>query len=318
MLMSNFDYQIGYGKLSVPVYRVYARPLLGVTPIPESNFTGRDNALLAAEIDVEVLGDDFLPAYTIGDNSMVVATDSMKNFILRETLNYDGATLEGLLLFLGSGFINRYEQINAVRMSAREIPFLPVRVPDGDRFIPSPVLFNHSRGDYATATLELEGDNGEIEIVDHVCGRLDMQLMKITGSSFTSFVRDGYTTLPDRRDRPLYIYLDLHWRYGDIDELRDPHPARYVPAEQIRDLVATVFHEFVSESIQHLVHEMGVRILDRFPQIEEISFAAQNRTRDPFAESKDDPKVKVYSDPFNAYGEITLTMRREDGGEVPA
>ena len=319
MLMSNFDYQIGYGKLSVPVYRVYARPLLGVTPIPESSFTGRDNALFACEIDVEVLGDDFLPAYTIGDNSMVVATDSMKNFILRESLNYDGATLEGLLLFLGSGFINRYDQIGAVRMSARELPFLPVQVPDGDRFIPSSVLFNHSRGDYATATLELTGDdNGQIEIVDHLCGRVDIQLMKITGSSFTSFVRDGYTTLPERRDRPLYIYLDMHWRYGDINELRDPHPARYVPAEQIRDLVATVFHEFVSESIQHLVHEMGTRVLDRYPQIAEISFAAQNRTRDPFAESTEDPKVKVYSDPFNAYGEITLTMSRQADSGVPA
>lgn len=317
--MSNYAYEIGYGKLAVPVYRVYARPLLGVSPIPESPFTGRDNALIAAEIDVEVLGDDFLPAYTIGDNSMVVATDSMKNFILRETLNYDGATLEGLLLFLGSGFINRYDQINALRISGREMPFLPVPVPDGERFAPSAVLFNHGRGDYATASLELASDDGgAIDLVDHLCGRVNLQLMKITGSSFTSFVRDGYTTLPDRRDRPLYIYLDLHWRYGNVDDLRDPHPGRYVPAEQIRDLVATVFHEFVSESIQHLVHEMGARVLDRYPQISEISLAAQNRTRDPFAESKDDPRVKVYSDPFNAYGEITLTMRREEHGGAPA
>ena len=102
---------------------------------------------------------------------------------------------------------------------------------------------------------------------------------------------------------------------ADVVYLVDSFGSFY--SEQIRDLVATVFHEFVSESIQHLVHEMGVRILDRFPQISEISFAAQNRTRDPFAESEDDPKVKVYSDPFNAYGEITLTMARE-GGEAPA
>jgi urate oxidase len=143
-------------------------------------------------------------------------------------------------------------------------------------------------------------------------------LLKVAGSSFTSFVRDGYTTLPDRRDRPLYIFLDVHWRYTDAELLRDPNPARYVPAEQVRDLVATVFHEFVSESIQHLVHEMGVRLLDRFPQLAEVSFTAQNRTRDPFAESEQDPRVKVYSDPFPAYGEISLTMRREAAPEIPA
>lgn len=317
--MSEFDYQIGYGKLRVPVYRVFARPLLGVTPVPESAFTGRGNTLFAVEVDVEVLGDDFLPAYTVGDNSMVVATDSMKNFVLQETLAYDGATLEGLLLFLGSGFITRYAQLSALQISGRELPFHPVTVPDGDRFGPSPVLFNHSRGDYATATLELQGSgHGEVLVIDHLCGRVDLQLLKVTGSSFTSFVRDRYTTLPDRRDRPLYIFLDVHWRYGEVDDLRDPSPARYVPAEQIRDLVSTVFHEFVSESIQHLVHEMGVRALERFPQLAEISFAAQNRTRDPYAESVEDPKIKVYSDPFPAYGEITLIMRREAAPEIPA
>jgi urate oxidase len=318
MPVSTFAYDIGYGKLRVPVYRVYARPLLGVRPIPESSFTGRGNTLFAAEIDVEVLGEDFLPAYTVGDNSMVVATDSMKNFILRETLAYDGSTLEGLLSFLGTGFINRYAQLRTLQISGRELPFHPVSVPDGDRFAPSPVLFNHGRGDYATASLELSGEDGAIAITDHLCGRVEIQLLKVAGSSFTSFVRDGYTTLPDRRDRPLYIFLDVHWRYTDAELLRDPNPARYVPAEQVRDVAATVFHEFVSESIQHLVHEMGVRLLDRFPQLAEVSFTAQNRTRDPFAESEQDPRVKVYSDPFPAYGEISLTMRREAAPEIPA
>ncbi|HEU0113296.1 MAG TPA: 2-oxo-4-hydroxy-4-carboxy-5-ureidoimidazoline decarboxylase, partial [Thermomicrobiales bacterium] len=83
--VSGYDYEISYGKRRVPVYRVYARPLEGVAAVPESTFRGRSNTLLAAEVDVEVFGDDFLPAYTVGDNSTVVATDSMKNFILRES-----------------------------------------------------------------------------------------------------------------------------------------------------------------------------------------------------------------------------------------
>ena len=51
--------------------------------------------LFANEITVEVFGDNFLPAYTRGDNSSVVATDSMKNFILSQAREYEGATLEG-------------------------------------------------------------------------------------------------------------------------------------------------------------------------------------------------------------------------------
>ncbi|MFN8513443.1 MAG: hypothetical protein U0841_12810 [Chloroflexia bacterium] len=43
---ARFEYEISYGKARVPLYRVYGRPLTGLTPIPESNFTGRDNILV--------------------------------------------------------------------------------------------------------------------------------------------------------------------------------------------------------------------------------------------------------------------------------
>jgi urate oxidase len=136
--------------------------------------------------------------------------------------------------------------------------------------------------------------------------------MKSTGSAFTQFLLDAYTTLPERRDRPLFIYLDVYWKYSDPADLH----SHYIPSEQVRDVVQVVFHEFVSESIQHLLHEMGVRLLERFPQMAEISFEGQNRTRDPMGESETDPKQKVYSDPFPAYGLIKLTMSRktEAGG----
>ncbi len=64
--------------------------------------------------------------------------------------------------------------------------------------------------------------------------------------------------------------------------LRDP--ARYVASEQVGDLAATVFHEFVSLSIQHLVNEIGTRMLERWPQLEEVSFDTQNRLWDVAAE----------------------------------
>jgi len=314
--MAQAQYEIGYGKHRIPVYRVHALPLRGGTPIPESAFTGRENTLFALEVDVDVLGDDFLPAYTEGDNGMVVATDSMKNFVLRESLVYDGATLEGLLHFLGARFAATYVQLRHLRLTGRELPFSAAIVPAaGGQFAPSDVLFARTDGDFATATLELTADTSgtSVTMVTHQCGRVGLRLMKTTGSSFTSFVRDGYTTLPERRDRPLYVFMDVHWRYATPLDALGENPARYVPAEQVADVVRSVFHEFVSESIQHLVHEMGTRLLERFPPLAEVSFAAENRTRDPVAESETDQRVKVYSDPFSAYGVISLTMRRVGG-----
>jgi urate oxidase len=310
--MGGYRYEIGYGKHRVPVYRLKAAPLTGIAPIPESGFTGRANSLFALEVDIDVLGDNFLPAYVQGDNSMVVATDSMKNFIILEALNYDGATIEGFLHFLGSRFLNSYKQMQTLVMTGRELPFVALDVPSERGFAPSNVLFEARRGDFFTAALSMERDgHGGVNVTAHDCSQVELQLLKTTGSSFTSFVRDGYTTLPERRDRPLFIYLDVSWRYSDVADLLDPSRGRYVPAEQARDLIATVFHEMVSESIQHLVHEMGSRLLDRFPQLAQVRFAGQNRTRDPFGTSERDPDVRVYSDPFSAYGQITLTMARD-------
>lgn len=304
-----YKYVISYGKSRVPVYRMYAHPLSGVPPIPESPFTGRENILFTAEVDVEVFGENFLPSYTRGDNSMVVATDTMKNFILRQALAFEGATLEGFLEHLGHQFLATYPQMEHLRMTGRELPFTAAQVPQGNQahFGNSNVLFSRSNNDYAMAVMDFAYDGGTTKITDHHCGQVGMHLFKVTGSAFTHFARDTYTTLPERGDRPLFIYLDIFWKYADVADMQ----ARYIPHEQVRDVAQTVFHEFVSESIQHLVHEIGVRLLGRFPQMAEVSFEGHNLTRDPIAASATNPKQKVYSDPFPAYGLIKLTMSRK-------
>ncbi len=306
---NNYSYVISYGKVGVPVYRVYAQPLAGIAPVPESSFVGRENILFAAEIDIEVFGENFLPAYTQGDNSMVVATDTMKNFILRHALTFEGSTLEGFLELLGHQFLATYPEMERLRMTGRELAFTTAQVPqDGHAYFgDSNVLFKRSNDDYAMASMDFASDGGTTRVTAHHCGRVGLQLLKVTGSAFTHFVRDDYTTLPERGDRPLFIYLDVYWKYANAGDIH----ARYIASEQVRDVVQVVFHEFVSESIQHLVHEMGLRLLKRFPQMAEVSFEGQNRTRDPIGMAESDPKQKVYSDPFPAYGMIKLTMSRK-------
>ena len=265
--------KITYGKLRVPLQRVVKRD-------------DGDHDVLACEVSIEVLGENFAAAYVEGDNSAVVATDTMKNFILRESLAYGGDTLEGLLEHLGRGFLATYPVMEAVRMSGREHRF--------DRV--SGKLFAREYGDHGVATAQLDAGG----LTDLRSGREDLQLLKVTGSAFTQFARDDYTTLPERVDRPLFVRMDVHWRYADPE--RD-----HVDSREVRDQLAATFDDFVSESIQHLVHEMGVRMLDRWPQIAEVRFEAENHTRDP---AGDDGARRIYTDPFPAQGLITLTLER--------
>ena len=79
---------IHYGKAEIGVYR-----------------TDGVSSLFAAEVTLDVFGENFMPAYTEGDNSLVVATDTMKNFVHANALEYSGESLEGLLDLLGERFL---------------------------------------------------------------------------------------------------------------------------------------------------------------------------------------------------------------------
>jgi len=301
---------IAYGKANVSFYRTYAKPLTGLAPIPESSFVGRPNILFSYDAEVQVLDQSLAPAYTEGDNSQVVATDTMKNFIHQVAIEFEGATLEEYLLFLGRRFFQTWSHVHTLRLLGRELPFPAAIVPSGGGFGPSSVLFGEQRSDFGSAMLEVVRDGEDARIVDHRSGREQLHLIKVTGSAFADFVRDQYTTLPSVKDRPLYVYLDVFWRYKDAVDGVAPDHARYVAPEQVRDLVATVFHEFVSMSIQHLMHEMGQRLLARFAQLVEVAFDGQNRLWDTVVVSEADEKVKSYCDPRPPYGSLHLTLRR--------
>jgi len=303
---------IRYGKGNITFYRTYAAPLRGVPTIPESAFTGRENILFAADVDIEVFGDNFLPAYTEGDNSMVVATDSMKNFTMSMALEYSGSTLEGYLAFLGRRFLTTYPQMQSLRLTGREQPFAAASVPeDGGGFAASPVLFSRRHDEQAFAQLELDRGGDGTRVTAHRCGHTGLQLIKVTGSSFSQFVRDQHTTLLERPDRPLFIYLNVYWRYAQPEDAFGDSLGRYVAAEQVRDFVQATFHQFVSNSIQHLLHEIGSRLLARFPQFASVSFDAQNRLWDTVVVSEHDSTRKVYCDPRPPYGMIHLTLDRD-------
>jgi urate oxidase / 2-oxo-4-hydroxy-4-carboxy-5-ureidoimidazoline decarboxylase len=263
--------RIGYGKEAVSVYR-----------------TDGVSSLFAAEIGMTARGEAFVPSYTEGDNTLVVATDSMKNFIHMTALEYGETSLESFLELLARRFLDTYEHVERIELTGREVPFARR----------SEQSFQRVGGDYAVAELSLDRDG----TLGHRSGRAGLRLMKLTGSSFEGFVRDEYTTLPESRDRPLFIHLDVHWRNADF--------ARRAGGEAVRDAVTAAFADFDSASIQELVHEVGLRLLDGFPELEEVSFVGENRLWDTAQVSQADERVRVYTDPRPPYGRIELTLGR--------
>src|ERR1700739_4707924 len=102
-----------YGKGDVTAYRLHR---VGNEPEGQSPVFGVNVLLL-------LYGDAFWPTYTTGDNTNLIATDSMKNFIQWETRNFDGDGLESYCRFLAEKFLQTYPQTEGIQVEAREIPY---------------------------------------------------------------------------------------------------------------------------------------------------------------------------------------------------
>lgn len=301
-----------YGKGDVWVYRSYAKPLTHITLIPESGFTGRDNVLFGMNIKVAVSGEKLFTSFSEGDNTNVVATDSMKNFILRKAGEYEGSTAEGFLAFASRLFLEKYPWLTGIKMSADQVAFETLPVPGSNGFQDGDLVYRYSQNEHPTASVELVRTDDAIAVVDHTAGIADLKLIKVKGSSFAGFVRDEFTTLPESYDRPLFIFLDIVWNYEAAEDAFDADLGRYVAAEQIRDIAHTVFHEQHSPSIQNLIYRIGQRALLRFPQLKEIRFESNNRTWETILEEVSVGEGKVFTEPRPPYGFQGFSMTKSD------
>jgi urate oxidase len=237
--------------------------------------------VFAANVMMLIYGDAFWPTYTTGDNTGLVATDSMKNFIQRETTNFSGTDLEPYCRFLAEKFLTKYPQTEGIQVTAVEIPYGWI---GGEGYTPA-------GPERAMAAIEMQ-QNGEI--VEQRSGIHGFKLLRLGGSAFTGFVRDEYTTLSEMTDRPLHMWLDVEWTGAGGEPV----------AGQVRALVRDLFLAFESGSIQQIIYRIGTKMLAELPAIAEVRLEANNRTWDQVAD-------RVYTDARPPYGCLGLTLRRE-------
>jgi urate oxidase len=293
-----------YGKGDVIVYR-----------LNRASAPGRGRPVFGASVLMLTYGDAFWPTYTTGDNAGLVATDSMKNFIQRETMQFAGDDLAEYCRFLGATFMDKYPQSEGVQVSAVEIPYADVGAAAGGT-----AAFAPSGPERATARVELqrapsqpaEHQRSEIDgaaaggpcaVAEATAGLRGFRLLRLGGSAFAGFVRDEYTTLPDITNRPLHMWLDLEWRHTDP---ADAFGSGATAAT--RTIVHEVFRAFESGSIQQVIYQIGSRMLQDMPSLAEVHLEANNRTWDTIAEQGEE--LGVYTDARPPYGCLGLRLKR--------
>jgi urate oxidase/2-oxo-4-hydroxy-4-carboxy-5-ureidoimidazoline decarboxylase len=272
-----------YGKGDVTAYRLHrtGAPPAGQSPV------------FAVNAKILIYGDAFWPTYSTGDNAGLIATDSMKNFIQRETLNFPGDDLESYCHFLADKFLHTYPQAEGAQVSAEEVPYQ--QIPG------TSVSYVPAGPERAMARVEMGRGGAQIEAVSGIGG---FKLLRLNGSAFIGFVRDHYTTLPDITNRPLHMWLDLDWSYVDAGKFLSAGAV----TRQVRKLVVEVFHGVTSGSIQQIIYKIGCAMLEQIPAIAAVNLEANNRTWDTIVEQGD--QLGVYTDARPPYGCLGLTLKR--------
>jgi urate oxidase len=192
----------------------------------------------------------------------VLPTDTMRGTCF--ALARDGIeTVDGFARRVADRLLEASPAVDRVTITIVAHPWERLHV-DGQ---PHTHGFRPAAGGDRTTTLVQERDRAPVI----TSGVHVMRVLKTTGSAFSDYLVDRYTTLPETRDRIMATTIEATWGTSgpDVDHTG---LGRDVP-----DTFAAAFarHD-QSESVQHTLHVMGSAVLDAHPEVTWIRFRMPN------------------------------------------
>lgn len=243
-----------YGKAEVRLVRV-ARD-------------GPRHELRDLTVDVALAG-DLADTHLHGDNSGVLPTDSQKNTVYAFARRHGIDQIEDFGLLLARHFVESQPAIAYARVRVEEHPWHRL----------GPHSFERAGAESRLAVVTVTGGRAVVE-----SGLTGLVLLNSTGSEFTGYVRDAYTTLPETRDRVLATSVDARWWHTPPAPAAAggsgaaPSGVDWAGSHQgVRAALVAAFVETYSRSLQQTLYAMGHRVLTERPEVAEIRLSLPNR-----------------------------------------
>jgi urate oxidase len=214
-----------------------------------------------------ILAGEFASCYLTGDNSSLVATDTMKNTVYGLADKHEFNSPEQFGQILSKHFVTNNKHISSARAEIAETRW--------ERLATASGLHEHAfqiaGSGVRTATVVTTQD-GKVDTMGGISG---LKVLKTTKSGFVGFLRDEFTTLPDVTDRIFATTIDAVWTYtGPTD-----YNASFAAA--LEELLR-VFGEHDSLAVQQTIYAMGEAMLARDPALGEVKLTMPNQHRIPF------------------------------------
>jgi urate oxidase len=209
---------------------------------------------------------DFDAVHTRGDNTGVIATDTMKNTVYAFARERLTDAPEAFALELARHFAG-YDVCTRAIVDVEEQRWLRIPVDDGE----APDAFTRA-GDLSRLVHVAVARDGAVEVE---AGVGDLTVMKTTRSAFTGFDRDRYTTLPEVDDRLMATKLRATW--GLRQELAASASFDFDAAwDRTRLALRKSLAQHFSPSVQASIWIMATAMMDAEPSIDWVRMVLPN------------------------------------------
>jgi urate oxidase len=249
------------------------------------------------------LAGDFAASHLTGDNSKIIPTDTQKNTVFAFAGEGPIGHIEDFAMRLARHFVDQHSSVSRARVSIEEHPWARISV-DGRKH---PHAFVGAGSEMRLATVTCIDAGAWV-----VAGLGGLEVLKSTGSEFTGYPKDRYTTLPETRDRILATAVTARWRYTTTPA---DWSQSFVEARRVLIETFAVKH---SLALQQTLYAMGEAVLQAQPEVAEIRLSMPNRHHfavdlSPFGLVNDN---EVFYASDRPYGLIEGTVIREDEAEA--
>ena len=211
-------------------------------------------------------------SYTEADNSVVVATDTMKNTAYIMAKEHPVTPPELYAAITANHFIETYKHIHTAHVKVVTLRWARLTV-DGE---PHPHSFYRDGAETRIAEASaIEGKGTEIRSgIDHLL------VLKSTGSQFHSFVRNEYATLKDTWDRILSTEVAAGWTWNTFAAVKDVEAvvSDFDKAfDGAREITLSTFAKENSPSVQNTMYKMCEQILAAHPTVSAVDYSLPNK-----------------------------------------
>ncbi|WP_161880599.1 factor-independent urate hydroxylase [Deinococcus alpinitundrae] len=239
---------------------------------------------------------DFDAAHVSGDNTGLLATDTVRNTIYGLAVDGLTSSVEAFGKHLIRHFVNQGPKVESATAYFTEHQW--------GRMHANGAEHNHSFvRQMPKHTAVVEGDGETFTVTS---GIEELFILKTTQSGWEGYHKEEFTTLPETNDRILATVVSSKWEYQvdecDYDDVW----------QRVYTSLLDTFTDHYSHSMQATLYKIGETVLTRCPEISRIYFSFPNRHHIQYNTERhgvQNPKSVFHAD-AEPYGQIEGWVER--------